>query len=105
MEILDEVLMASVNTLFGEGPIFLVQDNSSVHKSRVVRDWLEHHAAVHVLFWPSRSPDVNPIKHVWGYIAKEWDHRNERTPKAIEQHALEVWERLRRSPSLIQNLC
>ena len=52
---------------------------------------------VHVLFWPSRSPDLNPIENVWSYIAKEWDHRNERTPKAVDEHA---WRSGRASESL-----
>ena len=94
MDILDEVLMPSVDILFGDEPIYLVQDNCPVYKSRVVRDWLEEHQSVHVLLWPSRSPDLNSVENVWGLMAKEWDHRNERTPKAVEEHALEVWESL-----------
>ena len=48
---------------------------------------------------------MNPIENVWRWMANEWDHRHERTPAALEQHALAVWESLRRSPSLIENLC
>ena len=104
-QILDEVLLPSIRILFGDGPIYLVQDNSPIHKSMPVRHWLEEHPQVHILFWPARSPDMNPIENVWGWITNEWDHRNERTPAALEQHALAVWESLRRSSSLIENLC
>ena len=66
---------------------------------------MEKHPEVHVLFWPSRSPDLNPIESLWRYIANEWDHQNERTPRVIDDRALAVWESLRRSPGLIENLC
>ena len=27
-----------------------------------VRQWIEEHPQVHALFWPARSPDINPIE-------------------------------------------
>ena len=59
---------------------------------------------MYVLYWPARSPDLNPIENVWGYIMKEWHHQNARTAKAVEDHALAAWECLRRSPNLIAKL-
>ena len=40
-KILDEVLLPSVRIMFGDWPIYLVQDNSPIHKSQPVRQWLE----------------------------------------------------------------
>jgi transposase len=45
--------------------IFLIVDNLRVHKSTVVREWLEERTEkVELFFLPSYSPDLNPDEHV-----------------------------------------
>lgn len=63
VDILEEVLLPTVRAMFLPHPekIRLVQDNSPIHKSRVVQQWLTEHAEdIEVLYWPPRSPDLNP---------------------------------------------
>nr|CAH7751243.1 unnamed protein product [Callosobruchus chinensis] len=31
---------------------------------------------ISTLDWPPRSPDINPIEHVWAYSAKKYSSRN-----------------------------
>lgn len=45
----------------------LVMDNSSVHKSKLVRETLDE-LGIKVLFLPSYSPDFNPIELMWAYV-------------------------------------
>ena len=41
----------------------LVDDNARPHRARVVEDYFQQEAIIHV-DWPVRSPDLNPIEHV-----------------------------------------
>ncbi|GFV76641.1 uncharacterized protein TNCV_4728611 [Trichonephila clavipes] len=58
-----------LQTLFpGERPVFQ-DDNAPVHTSRCVQTWLhEHDDEVEHLTWCPRSPDLNIIEPLWGYL-------------------------------------
>ena len=105
MELLDEVMLPTVrNMLLPEGPILFVHDNCPIHKSHVVRHWFAQHPDVVPLFWPAKSPDMNPIEHIWATMANEWTHQNERTPEALERHVVRTWESLRATPRICESL-
>lgn len=55
-----------------ENPIFQ-QDNARPHVARVTMEFLEQ-ANVDLLPWPSRSPDLSPIEHVWDVIGRRLGH-------------------------------
>lgn len=106
VEMLEDTMLPTVRNVYAEEElpvITFVQDNCPIHRSRSVREWFGQHNNIRVIPWPSRSPDLNPIENLWGIIVQRWDHQNERTPNALEEHCSKIWDSIRGS-NLCQNL-
>ncbi|GFV03026.1 retrovirus-related Pol polyprotein from transposon 412 [Trichonephila clavipes] len=67
--ILPDNLHPMLQTLFpGERPV-IQDDNAPVLTSRCVETWLhEHDNEVEHLTWCPKSPDLNIIEPLWGYL-------------------------------------
>ena len=51
---------------------------------------------VNVLAWPSRSPDLNPIEHVWDVIGREVRIRGPRNVLQLQKFVVEEWNGIAR---------
>jgi len=63
--ILQNVMLPSVRMLYPDGIIHFQQDQSSIHDSHVVQEWLSLQADVELTDWLPRVPDMNPIENTW----------------------------------------
>jgi len=77
----DQILLSLVVPHFDCHPLasrpFLMNDNTNPHRARIVQDYLQQES-IELLPWPAMSPDMNPIEHLWDYLARKV---NARTPK------------------------
>ena len=48
----------------------LQHDNATCYTARSVRDFLQDRN-VSVLPWPAKSPDLNPIEHIWDLLDRK----------------------------------
>ena len=64
------------------------QDNDPKHTSRIARQWLQD-KGIEILDWPSQSPDLNPIEHLWHHLKRQLA-AYEFPPTSIH----ELWERV-----------
>ncbi len=51
--------------IFKIGIFVLILDNYSIHKSRLISDWLARHPKFNLLFLPVYSPRLNKIERLW----------------------------------------
>jgi hypothetical protein len=47
----------------------LMQDNARPHITQIVNEYLDT-VEFHHMVWPARSPDLNPIGHVWDMVGR-----------------------------------
>ena len=91
-DILDNLLKSALDLRLGQGFIFQ-QDNDPKHITKITKEWLQDNS-VNVLEWPSQSPDLNPIEHLWRDLKMAVHQRSPSNLMELERSCKEEWEKL-----------
>ncbi len=91
-DILDENLLQSAQDLRLGRRFTFQQDNDPKHTAKITKEWL-HNNSVTVLEWPSQSPDLNPIEHLWRDLKMAVHQRLPSNLTELERICKEEWQK------------
>lgn len=86
----------AIHYVRSEPGLLYMQDNARPHTATATMQHLES-AEVELLPWPARSPDLNPIEHVWDMLGRRISSAYEFPPSTLHQleiRLIEQWNSL-----------
>ncbi len=89
--ILKEKMLPSLRAL-GRRALFQ-HDNDPKHTSKATVGFLKQNR-VKVIQWPSMSPDLNPIEHLWGILKRQVEHHSPSSIQSLKEVILEEWKKI-----------
>lgn len=94
-QLLQTNLLPFVNAAFGGVANCILQDdNAPPHRAAAVTQ-LKEQLQLRALRWPSRSPDMNPIEHVWDFLKRTIQRENPpQNVMQLRQAIADAWQRL-----------
>jgi transposase len=69
------------------------QDNDPKHSSRLIKNWFLDQN-VDVLEWPSQSPDLNPIEHLWEHLDRQIRLRSIHNKNELWEVLQDEWSKI-----------
>ncbi|KAI3368236.1 hypothetical protein L3Q82_007955 [Scortum barcoo] len=72
-----------------------MQDNARPHVAGVCQQFLQDEG-IDAMDWPARSPDLNPIEHIWDIMSRSI-HQRHVAPQTVQELAdalVQVWEEI-----------
>ncbi|KAI3361531.1 hypothetical protein L3Q82_013680 [Scortum barcoo] len=95
-DILEENLFQSAQDLRLGRRLTFQQDNDPKHTAKITKEWLRNNS-VTILDWPSQSPDLNPIEHLWRDLKMAVHQRSPSNLTELERICKEEWQRIPKS--------
>ena len=89
-DILQKNLLQSAKKLNMAKDWWFQHDNDPKHTARIVKNWLDQ-KRIQRLKWPSFSPDMNPIEHLWDEVERRTKKEQPKNEKDLQECLTRVW--------------
>jgi len=85
-----------------KSPIFLIVDGSSIHKAKIVKEFLEvNKEKIELHFIPPYSPELNPDEQVWKNVKAEVSKQKVLDRQSLFDFTKKALDRLKAAPKTI----
>ena len=85
-------------------PILLVVDGHPVHKSKLVKEFVEQQEGrLTLAYLPPYSPQLNPDEQVWGWLKSRVARKGPMNKIELKQVVLSSLRRLQKLPHIVQS--
>lgn len=106
--ILREATLPSIRETFGIpenlAEVYLMQDNSPIHTSLLVRQYLRTQEDINCIRMPALSPDLNPIENLWARLFADCPQQAIVSEDVLWGFCQARWELLGQNQQLFRNL-
>lgn len=102
INILEDNLLPFIQENYPTNHYKFQDDNAPVHTAKNVKKWMSEKGLILLEDWPSQSPDLNPIEHLWDELGRRLKNRFEH-PKnlgELENFLRQEWEQIPREKYL-----
>jgi transposase len=99
IKILEKHLLPLINNNFNYKKYLFQNDNAPIHTAKDVQQWILENKIRILPDWPSQSPDLNPIEHLWSELERKIRNRSENIKnfKELEIALQEEWSKISRN--------
>src|SRR6185369_9546543 len=96
IKVLETNLLPLIDKDFNGWGYSFQDDNAPIHTANDVQKWLKTNKIKILKNWPSQSPDLNPIKHLWHELETCIRNRpnNLKNLKQLEATLKEEWDKI-----------
>ena len=84
------------------GPLILLLDNSSPHKGNPIAHLQRQHPRLHIEYFPSYAPELNPDEGVWAQAKRELANSCPRDVDELMEDILRSIDGIRSSPQKLR---